>query len=63
MTPKKKILKPVEEHYDHIVLNIDCDEANADWLRASRLKKKAEQGDKEAAKELNRMHNTKMYKE
>jgi len=34
--------------------------ADDDWLRASRLKKKAEQGDEEAKRELERMEQTKL---
>ena len=38
------------------------DELNDDWLRASRLKKRAKQGDKEAKRELERMEQTKLVK-
>ncbi|GEM_PF-3091875 len=44
------------------VYNIDADAANADWIRAARLKRKAEQGDEEAAKELEKRQNTKMVR-
>lgn len=34
-----------------------CDEMNDDWLRAARLKRRAEAGDAEAQAELDRMEN------
>ncbi len=43
-------------------INIGCTLANDDWIRAHRLKKRAEQGDKEAEKELEKMHNTRMVR-
>lgn len=36
------------------------DAANGDWIRAARLAKKAREGDKEAAKELEKLENTKL---
>ena len=38
------------------------DEMSDDWLRARRLKKKADKGDKAAQKELARMESTKLEK-
>ncbi len=43
-------------------LNIGCTLANDSWLLAARLKRRAEQGDKEAEKELERMQNTRMVR-
>ena len=53
----------------HIVYNPDgsltldpfADAANADWIRAARLKSKADAGDKEAAAELKRLEETPLY--
>ncbi len=35
--------------------------ADDDWIRAGRLRKKAEEGDQEAAGELKMMEDTEMY--
>jgi hypothetical protein len=45
-----------------VVLDFTQTEADVDWLRAARLKKAADKGDKEAAAELRRMEETKMTK-
>jgi len=45
-----------------VVLDFTQTEADVDWLRAARLKKAADKGDKEAAAELCRMEETKMKK-
>jgi len=42
-------------------INLCCDGANADWLRAARLKRKSEDGDEEARKELAELEDTPMY--
>jgi len=42
-------------------INLCCDGANADWLRAARLKKKSEDGDEEARKELAELESIPMY--
>lgn len=56
-----KKIKPVEKDKDgNIVFNLDADEANADWIRAGRLLKKAQAGDKEAAAKLKKMEETPM---
>ena len=39
----------------------ESDAMNADWIRSARLMKRAQAGDKEAAKELERLENTPMY--
>jgi|GEM_PF-3095850 hypothetical protein len=44
-----------------LVINMDSTELDADWLRAARLQEKADRGDVEAARELERMANTPMY--
>lgn len=57
----KKAIEPVEKDKDgNITFNLDADEANADWIRAARLLKKAKAGDTEAAAELERLQNTRM---
>ena len=59
-----KRVEPVEyDEEGNLVYNLNSDLANDDWIRAARLKRKAEQGNEEAAKELERMENTRMYKE
>lgn len=35
--------------------------ANADWVRAGRLKERADAGDKEAARELEELQNAQLY--
>lgn len=65
MAKKKKLkkVKPVEIDEDNVIFNIDADEANADWIRAARLLKKANQGDKEAGDKLEKLFNTPMHEE
>lgn len=46
-----------------LVINACCDEANSDPIRAARLRKAANDGDKEAEKELARMSDTPMIQE
>jgi hypothetical protein len=51
---------PLFEHDEEtgsLIINIDSDAANADWIRASRLLKK---GDKKSLAELAKLSNTKM---
>lgn len=56
-----KKIKPVETDEDgNMVFNLDADEANADWIRAGRLLKKAQAGDEEAAAQLKKMEETPM---
>ena len=60
----KFVLQPVsvaEDVKGQLIINADSDEANADWIRAARLLKAAEAGDKEAAKELARRLKSPMY--
>ena len=48
---------------DEPVLTIDLtDEMSDDWLRARRLKKKSDKGDKAAQEELDRMESSKLTK-
>jgi hypothetical protein len=51
---KYKIIKGLTKT---IVLD---DAANDDWIRAARLAKKADAGDEEARRELEKMENTKL---
>ena len=57
-------LKPayitIEDEDGNIIERIPMTAANDDWIRAGRLWKKAEAGDKEAAKKLKEMENTQM---
>ena len=43
-----------------IVFNLSLDAANADWIRALRLQKKADAGDKKAKAKLQKLFNTPM---
>ncbi|MBW1998585.1 MAG: hypothetical protein JRJ29_11545 [Deltaproteobacteria bacterium] len=46
---------------DEPVMTIDLtDELNDDWIRAARLQRAAEKGDKKAAEELKRMEGEKL---
>ncbi len=57
-------LKPayitIEDEDGNIIERIPMTAADDDWIRAGRLRKKAEAGDKEAAKKLKEMENTQM---
>ena len=46
-----------------LVLDFSADAANADWIRAGRLKKLADEGDEEAAQLLQELEDTPMYYE
>lgn len=52
---KLKPIPPVEKKDGRIILNFDCTEASANWLRYGRLKKLADEGDEEARKECERV--------
>ncbi len=59
-------LKKVEtfiynEKGEIIGFNPNSDAANADWIRAARLKRRADKGDEEARKKLEELQNTSMY--
>lgn len=57
-------LKPtyitIEDEDGNIIKRIPMTAADDDWIRAARLKKKADAGDKEAAKKQKEMENTQM---
>ncbi len=56
-------VKPVEwDKNGEPIFNLSADAANDDWIRAARLKRRAEEGDEEARKELERLENTPMYR-
>jgi hypothetical protein len=44
-----------------VIVDICGTADNADWIRAARLLRKAQAGDKEAAAQLEEMENTPMY--
>ncbi len=50
----------IENGDGNIIERIPMTAADDDWIRAGRLRKKAEAGDKEAAKKLEEMENTQM---
>ncbi|HPC04418.1 MAG TPA: hypothetical protein PLE04_11615 [Syntrophales bacterium] len=53
--------KPENYNIIDIEMGIVCDDAaNDDWIRAARLAKKADAGDEEARRELEKMENTKL---
>jgi hypothetical protein len=43
------------------VIQIDDNALNDDWIRSARLKKRADQGDEVARKELEELEDTPMY--
>ena len=58
---KLKIVKPIEfDKNGEPIFIPSCTAANDNWIRAARLKKKADAGDKAAKQKLKKMHNTKM---
>jgi len=59
MEKVKPIIKDKEGNIE--MINLCCDAANADWLRAARLMEKAEVGDKKAKRELAKLEDTPMY--
>jgi len=60
---KYKTIEPIEyDENGELIINACCTAANADWIRAARLAKKADDGDKEAKKILEELHNTKMVR-
>ncbi len=50
----------IKDEDGKIIERIPYTAAAEDWIRAGRLRKKAEAGDKEAAKKLEEMENTQM---
>ena len=60
--PKMKpVYSTLEDEDGNIIARIPWTEADDDWLRAGRLRRKADKGDKEAAEELRRMEEAQMY--
>jgi len=57
---KRKKVKVTGELEGEKVFEVDLTAANDDWMRAGRLKARADAGDKEAAAELKRMEETPM---
>jgi len=57
---KRKKVKITGELDGEKVFEVDMSAANDDWMRAGRLKARADAGDKEAAAELKRMEVTPM---
>ena len=59
-----KKCEPISYDEDgNLVLDFSADAANADWIRAARLQKRADDGDDKAAKELEKLENTHMHYE
>jgi len=53
---------PIDHDEDgELILDIDSDAMNANWMRAARLKKTAREGNEEARKELERLDHTTLY--
>lgn len=46
-----------------LIVNVAAMESNGDWIRAARLARRAEEGDQEAAQELERMDQTPMMQD
>jgi len=57
---KRKNVKITGELDGEKVFEVDLSAANDDWMRAGRLKARADAGDKKAAAELKRMEETPM---
>lgn len=61
MKRKKAVFITIEDKDGNIIEEIPMTVASNDWIRAGMLRKKAEEGDQEAAEELKKMQNTEMY--
>ncbi len=61
MKRKKAVFITTEDEDGNIIEEIPMTAASDDWIRAGRLRKKAEEGGQEAAEELRKMENTPMY--
>ncbi len=57
---KKAVFITITDEDGNIIEEIPMTAANADWIRARRLKIRTEAGDKEAAKKLRELENTSM---
>jgi len=51
----------LEDEHGNIIKSIPITEADDDWIRAARLKRKADQGDEEAAEKLKKLESTQMF--
>jgi hypothetical protein len=49
------------DEHGNLVMDVGSDEANADWMASARLLKRAQQGNEDAARELERRENTPMW--
>lgn len=49
------------DEHGNLVMDVGSDEANANWMASARLLNRAQQGDSEAARELERRFNTPMW--
>ena len=59
---KRIKLNPIYNEEGEIIgYNLNADAANDDWIRAARLKRKADEGDEEARKKLDELENSGMY--
>jgi len=61
MKRKKAVFITIEDENGNIIEDIPMTAADDDWIRAGRLRKKADEGDQEAAEELRKMENTSIY--
>ncbi len=61
MKQKKAAFITIEDEDGNIIKEIPMSAADDDWIRAGRLRKRAEEGDQEAAEELKKMEDTEMY--
>lgn len=60
--PEKEPVSPISYKDGKQVINANCTQANDDSIRAARLKNQAEQGNEEAAEELEEMEDTNMVR-
>lgn len=59
-----KKIEPIEtDKKGQDTINLDCDAANADWIRAARLLKRANGGDEQAREEFRNLEDTPMYQD
>ncbi len=61
MKQKRAVFITIEDEDGNIIKEIPMSAADDDWIRAGRLRVKADEGDKEAAAKLKEMENTPMY--
>lgn len=58
---KKAVFITIEDEDGNIIEEIPMTAASDDWIRAGRLRKKAEEGDQEAGAKLEEMENNEMF--